>query len=114
MEQKFCCRESTEKMEKDPGYPSLQWGNEYALICCGWQLPKLHFLLKKILFTTSTGKAQAGSIGFSPGYSRSESPASTADIESLKYQYNIYKRIVSLARQTVKQQENILSTSENK
>jgi len=32
-------------------------------------------LVKKILFTTSTGKAYAGSTGFSPGYSRSESPA---------------------------------------
>ncbi|KAK3213394.1 hypothetical protein Dsin_018100 [Dipteronia sinensis] len=40
------------------------------------QTMKIHYLPKKILFTTSSGNAYAGSIAFYPGYSRSESPAS--------------------------------------
>jgi hypothetical protein len=36
------------------------------------------FMPRIILFTTSTGKAYAGSMGFTPGYSRRESPASTS------------------------------------
>jgi hypothetical protein len=40
-----------------------------------------HYLPKKILCTTSTGKAQAGSMASKPGYSRSESPATTTEEE---------------------------------